>query len=74
MHRPALLLVALCLSAGPAIAQSAPDSLPPLKVVDVAYMDTTARACTDFFRFANGAWLKHDTIPAAYSSSGVGAT
>jgi len=47
------------------------DSLPPLKVVDVSYMDTTTKACTDFFQYANGAWLKSDTIPAAYSSSGV---
>src|SRR5206468_1651646 len=32
---------------------------------------TTVAACSDFSRFANGAWLAHDTIPAAYSSSGV---
>jgi len=50
---------------------AASDALAPLKVVDVAYMDTTVKACTDFFEFANGAWLKTDTIPAAYSSSGV---
>ena len=46
-------------------------ALKPLKVVDVAYMDTTVNACNDFFEFANGTWLKTDTIPAAYSSSGV---
>ena len=46
-------------------------SMVPLKVVDTAYMDTTARACTDFNKFANGRWLAHDTIPAAYSSTGV---
>ena len=44
---------------------------PPLKVVDVRWMDTTVSACVDFSQFANGAWLAHDTIPAAYSSSGV---
>jgi predicted metalloendopeptidase len=44
---------------------------PPLKVVDVRWIDSTAAACVDFSRFANGAWLAHDTIPAAYSSSGV---
>src|SRR5438552_6351870 len=44
---------------------------PPLKVVDVRWIDTTVSACVDFSRFANGAWLAHDTIPAAYSSSGV---
>ncbi len=46
--------------------------LPPLKVVDAAFVDTTVRACTDFFQYANGAWLARDTIPAAYASSGVG--
>lgn len=44
---------------------------PPLKVVDIRWIDTTVSACTDFAQFANGAWLAHDTIPAAYSSSGV---
>ena len=45
--------------------------LAPLRVIDPTYMDTTAKACGDFFQFANGAWLARDTIPAAYSSSGV---
>lgn len=45
--------------------------LAPLRVVDPTMMDTTAKACGDFFQFANGAWLARDTIPAAYSSSGV---
>ena len=35
-------------------------------------MDRNAKACVDFFDFANGGWFAHDTIPAAYSSSGVG--
>jgi putative endopeptidase len=52
-------------------AASAGPRLSPLKVLDPAYMDTTVKACTDFSRFANGSWLAHDTIPAAYSSSGV---
>jgi putative endopeptidase len=46
--------------------------LAPLRVIDPTMIDTTAKACGDFFLFANGAWLKRDTIPAAYSSSGVG--
>src|SRR3989441_4055453 len=49
----------------------APTQWPPLKVVDVRWIDTTVSACVDFSQFANGAWLAHDTIPAAYSSSGV---
>src|SRR3954468_2359504 len=46
-------------------------SLAPLKVIDVAFMNRKANACVDFNEFANGAWLATDTIPAAYSSSGV---
>ena len=34
-------------------------------------VDTTTKACGDFFQFANGAWLARDTIPAAYPASGV---
>ncbi|HET6762515.1 MAG TPA: M13 family metallopeptidase N-terminal domain-containing protein, partial [Longimicrobiaceae bacterium] len=74
-RRAALLAALLATGAGPAAAQNAPlmDAAPaPLKVVDTAYMDRSANACTDFFQFANGGWLKRDTIPAAYSSSGVG--
>src|SRR5213592_553467 len=44
---------------------------PPLKIVDVRWIDTTVSACVDFSRYANGTWLAHDTIPAAYASSGV---
>lgn len=46
-------------------------TIAPLKVVDVTMIDTTVKACGDFFQFANGAWLARDTIPAAYPSSGV---
>lgn len=46
--------------------------LAPLKVFDPSFMDTSVSACTDFFQFANGGWLKRDTIPAAFSTSGVG--
>src|SRR3979409_384787 len=42
-----------------------------LRVFDPAYIDTSVNACQDFFAFANGEWIKHDTIPAAFSSSGV---
>ena len=45
---------------------------PRLKVFDPAYIDTSVSACQDFFAFANGAWIRRDTIPAAFSTSGVG--
>ena len=33
-------------------------------------MNTSTEACTDFFEYANGAWLKNTEIPAAYSGWG----
>ncbi|HEY0776828.1 MAG TPA: M13 family metallopeptidase [Gemmatirosa sp.] len=74
-RRAAALATVLTAGAPLARAQSAaPASIVPipLKVVDVRFIDRGARACTDFFQYANGAWLAHDTIPAAYASSGVG--
>jgi len=62
---------AAVLAQGPGATTPAPTPR-LLKVVDPAFVDTTVKACTDFFGYANGAWLEHDTIPAAYSSSGVG--
>ena len=43
---------------------------PANKPLDVANMDTTCRACDDFFEFANGGWLKRTTIPASYTTYG----
>jgi putative endopeptidase len=64
--------MAVCLlGAGRAAAQSPSDSLPPLKVIDTSYIDHSTSACTDFFQYANGAWLARDTIPLDYSSTGV---
>jgi len=77
-RRRASALAALALFAlapAHAAAQGATTPLPaadrPLQVLDPAFIDRTANACTDFMQYANGAWLEHDTIPAAYSSSGV---
>ena len=66
-------LVACSRESAPATPAAATHTaeLPPLKVVDPSYMDTTVKACTDFNLYANGGWLKRDTIPPAYSESGV---
>jgi putative endopeptidase len=75
LHRP--IAIALLFAAGVAQAQrqaATPrldQTLAPLKVIDVSMIDTTAKACGDFFQYANGAWLARDTIPAAYPASGV---
>jgi putative endopeptidase len=37
---------------------------------DLANLDRTANACTDFNQFANGGWMARNPIPAAYPSWG----
>ncbi|MEA2766737.1 MAG: putative endopeptidase [Gemmatimonadaceae bacterium] len=75
-RRLCISLLALGIPFSPSHAQSQSSStavpIPArLKVFDPAYIDTSVNACQDFFAFANGEWVKHDTIPAAFSSSGV---
>jgi putative endopeptidase len=39
--------------------------------LDRRNFDDSVQACTDFYRHANGGWLKNNPVPAAYSSWGV---
>jgi putative endopeptidase len=50
-------------------SQSAPKVKvgPPLNVAD---LDRSVAACTDFYHFANGGWLKSNPIPPQYSTWG----
>ena len=41
------------------------------KGFDTSRMDTSVEACTDFFEYANGTWLKNTQIPATESSWGT---
>src|SRR6185312_12584594 len=38
------------------------------RLVNPANMDTTCAACTDFYEYANGGWLKTATIPPTRTS------
>jgi putative endopeptidase len=40
------------------------------RALDRANLDTTCAACDDFYTYANGGWLKKNTIPASYPSYG----
>ena len=42
----------------------------PAPALSHANLDTTCAPCRDFFRYANGGWLKRTTIPAAYPGWG----
>src|SRR3954464_4725887 len=65
------VLRALALSvalASPVAAQNAvPMQSTPL---DPANLDRSVSACTDFYQFANGGWVKRNPIPAAFSRWG----
>jgi putative endopeptidase len=54
--------VLACALAASALAQN--------RGFDKSRMDETTSACTDFYQFANGHWLKATEIPAAYPSWG----
>lgn len=41
------------------------------KALETKNMDTKVSACTDFFEFANGAWLRSTQIPASESRYGT---
>ncbi|HYC33134.1 MAG TPA: M13 family metallopeptidase [Gemmatimonadales bacterium] len=63
-HRPLALLLAATLAAPLAAQQQT-------RPLDPANMDTTCSACQDFFRYANGGWIRRTEIPgdqAAWSS------
>jgi putative endopeptidase len=34
-------------------------------------MDTNVNACTNFFQFADGNWVKHNPVPPQYASWGM---
>lgn len=60
-----VLVIAGAVAAQPGARNSAS------RAIDRANLDTTCAACTDFYSFANGGWLKRSAIPAKYSSWGA---
>jgi putative endopeptidase len=52
-------------------AQTAGSAGPPGHGINPAYFDTTCAACDQFYRYANGSWLKTATIPPDYPEWGA---
>ena len=42
----------------------------PQRPIDRANLDTTCAACTNFYQFANGGWLKRTQMPPSYARWG----
>jgi putative endopeptidase len=66
---PLLSALLVLATVAPTSAQVAAPA--PIPAVDRARMDTTCAACSDFFRYANGAWAARTEIPARYTSYGI---
>lgn len=62
-QRPAIVIGVLLILCAAISAQN--------KGFDLTRMDNTTEACTDFFQFANGTWLKNTEIPASESRWGT---
>jgi len=62
---------ALALSIALAASAAAQNAVPiQTKPLDPVNLDRSVSACTDFYQFANGGWVKRNPIPAAYSRWG----
>ena len=71
--KTAMSVIAGILAPGAVAVTSAAQSAPVVKVgppLNVADLDRSVAACTDFYHFANGGWLKSNPIPPQYSTWG----
>ena len=77
MAHPRFLPAALIIIAGLSACTSTPkmpettSTIPKVAAFDVAGMDTTAKPCDDFDRFANGKWKDENPVPATESRWGA---
>jgi putative endopeptidase len=70
---PRSILIAAAAAVAASVVTAAP-AAPQASGIDLAGIDPTVVPGDDFFRYANGAWLKATEIPADRSNYGTGAT
>ena len=62
------VLGAVALMIGLATSAAAQNAVPMQSTpLDPANLDRSVSACTDFYQFANGGWVKTHPVPPAYS-------
>src|SRR5258707_12587739 len=62
------VLGALALTIGLATSGASQGAVPMQSTpLDPANLDRSVAACTDFYQFANGGWVKSHPVPPAYS-------
>lgn len=64
-HASRFPLLTLLLASASAVAQT------PVASLDTRNLDTQISACTDFYQYANGGWLKSNPIPSGFASWGT---
>jgi putative endopeptidase len=70
MGSPRLAPVLTTLVLLPLLALAALAASPGTRGLTLADLDTTVAPCRDFYRYADGGWIDHATMPAAYSRYG----
>ena len=66
-----LVLRALALVLAVAASATAQNAVPmQSRPLEPANLDRSVPACTDFYQFANGGWVKSHPVPPAYSAWG----
>ena len=70
MKRSRLLAGAAVIVAAASAALAGTPQVKPWGV-ELGYIDKSVKPGDDFFKYANGIWIKHDTIPADRTYSGV---
>ena len=73
IRKAALAAIVGCVASAGVALSGAAQSAPVIKVgppLNVADLDRSVAACTDFYHFANGGWLKSNPIPPQYSTWG----